>query len=220
MSPTAGGVNPMRIAILGGGEGAARILDELVHLEGMTVVGICDDNPAELGDIANRFVGLDTFDKPEPLLALNPNALLIVTENAELRRCACLCAMENTAIVPREVMDLWFASLDAKGQASDELTRIMDQRLIAEVADLLVDISDLIRDLSAELDRTTDTLSQLSLNATIEAAKAGTQGRGFARVADEIYKTSELNDQTVQNAAQLMRDLRKRANNLRQLLLE
>ena len=209
----------LRIGILGGGDGAIRILDHLIHLEEMQIVGVCDSNTEALHMVASRFAGLGTYDRIEPLIELGPDVLLAVTEHPELVEEAGLAMTESMSLVQPQVMDAWFASLQARSPQPD-LSQIMDQRLIAEVADLLVDISDLIRDLMSDLDRTNDMLSQLTLNATIEAAKAGTQGRGFALVADEIFKVSETSDKSMQNAYDLMRELRKRAESLRRLLLE
>lgn len=208
-----------RIGILGGGENALNILDVLVGLEETQILGVCDPNPKALGEISARLVGMDTFDRLEPLLNLRPDAVLVVSPDDEQLRQAATQAPLGTAVVPPAVINLWLESLAAK-KSGNGLDEIIDQRLISEVADLLVDISDLIRDLMSDLDRTTDALSQLSLNATIEAAKAGVKGRGFALVADEIYKVSEASDQSMESAYQLMRELRQRAENLRKLLLE
>jgi len=209
----------IRIGILGGGEGALRILDHLVNLEDVQILGVCDTNVDALGIVSSRFGGLDTYDRVEPLIALGLDALLTVTEDAALIEQAKTEATEDLDIVSAKVTELWLASLQARLPHQD-LAQIMDHRLIAEVADLLIDISDLIRDLMSDLDRTNDMLSHLSLNATIEAAKAGTKGRGFGLVADEIFKVSEASDSSMQAAYELMRELRKRADNLRRLLLE
>jgi hypothetical protein len=209
----------LRIGILGGGDGAIRILDYLVHLEEVQVIGVCDSNVDALHMVASRFAGLGTYDRVEPMIAAGPDAILAVTEHQDLLDEAREAMTESMTLVEPRVMDVWFAALLARSPHPD-LSQIMDQRLIAEVADLLIDISDLIRDLMSDLDRTNDMLSQLTLNATIEAAKAGTQGRGFSVVADEIFKVAENSDKSMQNAYDLMRELRKRADNLRRLILD
>jgi len=207
----------MRIGILGAGGEALRLLDALVRLEDVLVIGVCDRDPAHLGEMAARVVGLDTFDRPEPLLALQPDTLFAITDDDDLLNAAHAAAPAHTLVLAPAIARLWLASLDAQ-MTADGSAQMMDQRLLGEAADLMIDVSDLLRDLSGDLDRATDALSQLSLNATIEAARIGAPGSGSALLADEIFRVTGATEQCLETARQLTRDLRERAERVRKLI--
>ncbi len=206
-----------RIGILGAGNEALRLLDALVRLEDVLVIGVCDREPGALAELAGRIVGLDTFDRPEPLLALRPDLLLSVTDDEELFAAVHAARPPETTTVPAAVTRLWLASLDAQLTAEGS-GQMMDQRLLGEAADLMIDLSDLLRDLTIDLDHATDALSQLSLNATIEAARTGDKTSGFAMVADEIYRVSAATELCLTTARQLTKDLREKGDRLRKLI--
>jgi hypothetical protein len=206
-----------RIGILGAGHEALRLLDALAPLEDVLIIGVCDREPVNLGDLAARVVGLDTFDRPEPLLALHPDTLFALTDDEALLAETRAAAPAGTVILPPAITRLWLASLDAQ-MAADGSAQMMDRRLLGEAADLLFDLSDLLRDLTADLDRATDALSQLSLNTTIEAARTGDRNSGFALVADDLFRVSTATEQCLDTARQLSRDLRERAERLRKLI--
>ncbi|HEX9892368.1 MAG TPA: methyl-accepting chemotaxis protein [Gemmatimonadales bacterium] len=72
----------------------------------------------------------------------------------------------------------------ALGEAADRLTRFFES--IREIA---------------------ETTNLIALNATIEAARAGTEGRGFGVVADEIRRLATQTDRTARDAALLASEI-------------
>ncbi|MBI1912697.1 MAG: methyl-accepting chemotaxis protein [Deltaproteobacteria bacterium] len=62
-----------------------------------------------------------------------------------------------------------------------------------------------ILDVITHISRQTDLLA---LNATIEASKAGEHGRGFAMVADEVRRFADNTNNSVQDVALIVKDLR------------
>ena len=72
---------------------------------------------------------------------------------------------------------------------------------ITVIADLISEVSNIIKSIAAST-------KMLGLNASIEAARAGTVGRGFGVVANEINKLSEQSHNTVPKIKKLTDDIK------------
>jgi methyl-accepting chemotaxis protein len=88
-------------------------------------------------------------------------------------------------------MDVFSASGDDLGSVLESLRTVLARRA-AMVQDIvgMVQYTDAIERMSAEVSALAATTNLLALNAAIEAARAGENGRGFAVVADEVRKLS------------------------------
>ena len=93
--------------------------------------------------------------------------------------------------------------------AMNEMTTILDQQL-QQIKRLVADV-EAVQDSSNSIRTFVDTVNQiatrtglLAMNASIEAAHAGTLGKGFSVIAQEIRK---LSDETTKNATQITEKL-------------
>lgn len=104
------------------------------------------------------------------------------------------------------------SSVAAKRQSSiNEMTRIFEKQrtdLIA-LTNQVQEVQQSSKVISGFVDTVNDIASQtglLAMNASIEAAHAGSMGKGFSVIAQEIRK---LSDQTTKNASQIDEQLKK-----------
>jgi len=206
----------MRISIVGANTAAKRILDEFVHLEGVQVAGIYDNDQEALAELATHYMGLDTFDQPGPMLTFKPDVILVVSHKAELLG-EIRAVAQDIPIVEPAVMQLWFSSLDTQ-KATDESTLVSDHDLVTDAEAALSSATDQLRNLLAGLDQTADALSQLALNAAVETAKAGAHGRDFLPVTDALRNLSEHCNREVKSVAELLYSLQGHVTRLRDSL--
>ena len=80
-------LQPIRIAILGGGKGGSALLDLLFHLPDVTVIGLADNNPSAPGLIRAQDLSLTATPSVTDLIA-NPdvNFIVNVTGDPEVDR--------------------------------------------------------------------------------------------------------------------------------------
>lgn len=95
-------------------------------------------------------------------------------------------------------------SLIEKTGLTEEMTRSM-----VEKVDRLKDSTSSIRKILDLLNNITKQTNILSLNATIEAARAGTAGKGFMVVADEIRKLADQSRQSIDVVGQITETIQR-----------
>ncbi|MBO9609721.1 MAG: methyl-accepting chemotaxis protein [Paenibacillaceae bacterium] len=109
--------------------------------------------------------------------------------------------MGDSASVVREASEQgsrYMEELTLKTNTTEEMTRSM-----VEKVDKLKESTSSIRKILDVLNNMTKQTNILSLNATIEAARAGTAGKGFMVVADEIRKLAEQSKQSIDVVRQI-----------------
>ncbi|SEF43579.1 methyl-accepting chemotaxis protein [Paenibacillus sp. UNC499MF] len=87
-------------------------------------------------------------------------------------------------------------------------TEVMTRSMVEKV-DNLKESTRSIRKILEMLHNLTKQTNILSLNATIEAARAGTAGRGFMVVADEIRKLADQSKQSIDVVAQITETIQR-----------
>jgi len=86
-----------------------------------------------------------------------------------------------------------------------------------EMFDSISEIAKTITQLSEDIHKISSKTSLLALNAAIEAARAGQEGLGFAVVAQEVGKLSELTQKASKEIAQAMAGMKKETEEARAL---
>ncbi|QHW35330.1 methyl-accepting chemotaxis protein [Paenibacillus rhizovicinus] len=99
---------------------------------------------------------------------------------------------------------VYMNSLIEKTGLTEEMTRSM-----VEKVDKLKESTRSIRKILEVLNNMTKQTNILSLNATIEAARAGTAGKGFMVVADEIRKLADQSRQSIDVVGQITETIQK-----------
>ncbi|GGD55106.1 methyl-accepting chemotaxis protein [Paenibacillus nasutitermitis] len=99
---------------------------------------------------------------------------------------------------------VYMNSLIEKTGLTEEMTRSM-----VEKVDRLKDSTSSIRKILDVLNNISKQTNILSLNATIEAARAGTAGKGFMVVADEIRKLADQSRQSIDVVGQFTDTIQK-----------
>ncbi|MGO4533147.1 methyl-accepting chemotaxis protein [Paenibacillus sp. 2TAF8] len=104
-----------------------------------------------------------------------------------------------------EAMSVGLQSVDAQVALAEDNRTSIDRvggaiHLLAEKSQKIESIASMIRDISAQT-------NLLALNASIEAARAGTQGNGFAVVANEVRKLAEQSSQSVESIIVLLNEI-------------
>ncbi|WP_434748415.1 methyl-accepting chemotaxis protein [Paenibacillus amylolyticus] len=104
-----------------------------------------------------------------------------------------------------EAMSVGLQSVDAQVELAEDNRSSIDRvgeaiHLLAEKSQKIESIASMIRDISAQT-------NLLALNASIEAARAGTQGNGFAVVANEVRKLAEQSSQSVESIIVLLDEI-------------
>ncbi|MCC3375621.1 methyl-accepting chemotaxis protein [Cohnella sp. REN36] len=102
--------------------------------------------------------------------------------------------------------------IDKTGQ-TEEMTRSM-----VEKVDKLKDSTRSIRKILDVLGNMTKQTNILSLNATIEAARAGTAGKGFMVVADEIRKLADQSRQSIGVVGEIVEKIQREIDETVQVL--
>ena len=98
----------------------------------------------------------------------------------------------------RDGVDIIRQSVDATLRLSSGIKEIA--RVIKEAGEQTAQVDTIMHQVDEIAERT----NLLAVNASIEAAHAGTYGRGFAIVANEIRKLSEMTAESVQNVSTIM----------------
>lgn len=106
---------------------------------------------------------------------------------------------ENTAREGGRIMEGLLAAMQSLGAELERSTRSME-KLAGHSGD--------IKNMVVVVKSIADETKLLSLNAAIEAARAGESGRGFAIVADEIGKLSELSDKQAAKISERIKAIR------------
>ncbi|NBD25975.1 HAMP domain-containing protein [Paenibacillus sp. T1] len=99
---------------------------------------------------------------------------------------------------------VYMNSLIEKTGMTEEMTRSM-----VEKVDRLKESTRSIRKILDVLNNMTKQTNILSLNATIEAARAGTAGKGFMVVADEIRKLADQSRQSIDVVGQITETIQR-----------
>jgi methyl-accepting chemotaxis protein len=159
---------------------------------------------------------VDNFTKTmEEIHGLTQNGKEIASENAhsaEVQAEAVGKIVENTVnvkdstgknlISARDGTEIIRQSVDAALKLSEGIKEV--SRVIQEAGEQTAQVDSILNQVDEIAERT----KLLAVNASIEAAHAGTYGAGFAIVANEIRKLSEMTAGSVQNVAALMNKTR------------
>ncbi|GAB4326775.1 MAG: hypothetical protein Kow00117_13970 [Phototrophicales bacterium] len=104
-------------------------------------------------------------------------------------------------------------ALSTQGQSAlEQVTQSMDQirEQVESIARAIVTLGKLTRRIDQIISSVTEIATQsnlLALNASIEAARAGTHGRGFAIVADEVRSLSQQSTQAANQVQALLNEI-------------
>lgn len=116
----------------------------------------------------------------------------VVAVNIEMERSASQVQQAS------EQGTVYMSGLITKTLSTEEMTRCMIEKV-----DRLKESTRSIRKILDVLNNMTKQTNILSLNATIEAARAGTAGKGFMVVADEIRKLADQSRQSIEVVGQI-----------------
>ena len=87
-----------------------------------------------------------------------------------------------------------------------------NMNIIAEMMDTVKTSTDLIDNITYDIQKISEQTNLLALNASIEAARAGEQGRGFAIVAKEVSSLADESSELSNEAKKLIDDVKNKTN--------
>lgn len=150
-------------------------------------------------EIANGATSLAVEAEKGNELTSNINAQMKQVMDANSEMVASASQVEKAS----EQGTTYMNGLILKTGMTEEMTRSM-----VEKVDSLKDSTGSIVKILDVLNNLTKQTNILSLNATIEAARAGTAGKGFMVVADEIRKLADQSRQSIDVVAQITEKIR------------
>ncbi len=102
----------------------------------------------------------------------------------------------------------YIKNMDTSSQQTSEAVKNISQSITGtnEAVLKIIDAINLITEIS-------DQTNLLALNASIESARAGEAGRGFGVVAEEIKKLAEQSNNSAQEIASIVDDIRRQSEN-------
>ena len=102
----------------------------------------------------------------------------------------------------------YIKNMDVSSQQTSEAVKNISQSIAGtnEAVLKIIDAINLITEIS-------DQTNLLALNASIESARAGEAGRGFGVVAEEIKKLAEQSNNSAQEIAAIVDDIRRQSEN-------
>lgn len=147
--------------------------------------------------------------------SLDAEEQLAIIQSANRHMDQFLMQAENVKDQIRQITRLSHESTDLSAQGQNALKQVtssMNQisEQVESIARTIVTLGKLTRRIDQIISSVTEIATQsnlLALNASIEAARAGTQGRGFAIVADEVRSLSKQSTQAANQVQALLNEI-------------
>ncbi len=195
------------VAIVGGGNIGRDLLQIFLKMDSIKVKYVLDINSKAPAIKLARENNIKTTSEIETILSdTGINLIIEVTGVDKVVTAIKNNKREETDLITGEAAYLVYNLIEDYKKFQQQLLFEVIEHLNHVHSEIEQDSRN-INSLLAEINNVTGKLNMLAINASIEAAHAGSEGRGFSVVADEVKNLSEKSTQLVRNIDEINEDV-------------